>query len=358
MPSASLQLDFPTMGVPSFDEPATGAAAVMDRAPDEPDLSTYDLFLLCFSGGKDSEACLLHLLEQGVQPEKIEMHHHSIDGAEGSTLMDWPSTPGYCRAVARTFGIRHFSSWKEGGFEREMLRNNEPTAPTHFERHDGTIGTAGGNSGKLGTRLKFPQTSASLSCRWCSAYLKIDVFSKVIANSPAYRGKRLLVVTGERAEESAGRAKYKTFEPDRSNAPSLGRYVDHWRPVHKWTTAQVWEIIKRHGVVPAPAYALGWGRLSCLSCIFASANQWATIRALTPERFERIAAYERQFGATIHRKKSVVELADAGLPYAAALANPDLFEAAMRTDWDGPIIVPVDDWKLPAGAFGESAGPL
>lgn len=320
-----------------------------------PDLLSYDRIIIAFSGGKDSLACLLHLIESGVPLERIELRHHEVDGREGGWFMDWPSTPSYCRAIAAALGVKLLFSWKEGGFEREMLRNAAPTAPTHWEVSDGTILSAGGSSGKLGTRMKFPQVAADLSCRWCSAYLKIDVLCKVLANSPEYQKKRLLVVTGERAEESPSRAKYQTFEQSRSHAPQRGRHVDHWRPVHGWSTTQVWEIIRRHGVVPHPAYSIGWGRLSCMTCIFGSRCQWATIRQIAPARFEKIAAYEKQFGRTIHRKESVGTLADAGAPYEAA--RGPMVAAALSEEFTGPAVVAPESWVEPAGAYGENAGP-
>ena len=321
-----------------------------------PDLASYDFIVVAFSGGKDSIACVLHLLELGVPPEKIELRHHEIDGREGSALMDWPSSVAYCREVAKALGVRLLYSWKEGGMEREMTRNNTATAPTHWETREQGLLSGGGKSGKLGTRMKFPQVAADLSVRWCSSYLKIDILDKVLTNTLEYQGKRTLVVTGERAEESSSRARYATQEPGRVH--SAKRHVDHWRPVHKWSTAEVWAIIQRHGIVPHPSYYLGWASLSCLSCIFASCSQWATVRQIAPEKFARIADYERRFGRTVHRKKSVGQLADEGTIYPEAREQPDLVAVAMSHEWiGGPVQVDPADWVLPAGAFGESAGP-
>jgi hypothetical protein len=95
----------------------------------EPDLKTYDRYVIAFSGGKDSLGCLLHLLERGVDLSRIELHHHLVDGREGSALMDWPITESYCEAIAKAFGIPLTFSHRVGGFEREMLRENAPTAP-------------------------------------------------------------------------------------------------------------------------------------------------------------------------------------------------------------------------------------
>jgi tRNA(Ile)-lysidine synthase TilS/MesJ len=60
------------------------------------DLASYDVIIVAFSGGKDSAACVLHLLDLGVPKHKIELWHHLVDGREGSTLMDWPCTEAYC----------------------------------------------------------------------------------------------------------------------------------------------------------------------------------------------------------------------------------------------------------------------
>jgi 3'-phosphoadenosine 5'-phosphosulfate sulfotransferase (PAPS reductase)/FAD synthetase len=322
-----------------------------------PDVLSYDRILLAFSGGKDSLAALLHLLELGVDPARIELHHHDVDG-EGESFMDWPVTPDYCRAVAAAFSLPLYFSGKAGGFLREMDRDGTPTAPTYYDLPGGGRGYSGGK-GPAGKRLRFPQVSADLSVRWCSAYLKIDVMAAAICGQDRFLSGRTLVVTGERAEESPSRARYATFERHRTDTRDGSRrvrHVDHWRPVHAWEEAAVWEIIGRWRVAPHPAYVLGWGRLSCLSCIFGSPDQWATIAAVFPEHFERIARKEEATGATIQRKATVRQLAAKGRAYLAALERPDVLALAMSRTWSGPVILPV--WTLPAGAFGENAGPL
>lgn len=326
-------------------------SAIMPALPD------YDRVLVAFSGGKDSLACVLHLLESGVPRERIELHHHDVDGG-GRTFMDWPVTPAYCRAVAVALGVPIYFSHKVGGFEREMLREESRTAPIRWQDQAGEWHQTGGTGGKTSTRRKFPQVSADLSVRWCSAYLKIDVMTAMIRNEERFRHGKTLVVTGERAQESAARARYQAFEPDRSDnrdGSRVSRHIDHWRPVLRWDEAEIWAIIARHRIVPHPAYQLGWSRLSCMTCIFGSANQWATIRAVMPDRFDLVANYETAFGCTIQRAATLHQLADRGTPYAAALARPDLVELAQATAWTGPVLT--DDWRLPPGAFAENAGP-
>ncbi len=200
-----------------------------------PDLGAYRRFVVAFSGGKDSLAALLHLLSFGVPAHAIELHHHDVDG-HGPTFMDWPCTPGYVRAIADHFGIALYVSWREGGFARELARDDAPTAPIVFETPTG-IGRAGGN-GPAGTRGLFPQTSPDLRVRWCSPALKIDVLAAAIRNQSRFLDGRTLVITGERAEAclpstSAPRARFacRGDRPRSARCPDLhrdGRYLGRW----------------------------------------------------------------------------------------------------------------------------------
>lgn len=323
------------------------------------DINSYDYYIVAFSGGKDSMACFLHLLDIGIPKSKIELWHHLVDGKEGSTLMDWPVTEDYCRKVAKAFDVPIYFSWKEGGFEREMTRKDQPTAPNHWEYPDDNIIECGlsGGRGPSGTRQKFPQVSADLSVRWCSAYLKIDVATSSINNQSRFNGKRTLVISGERAEESPARAKYKTYEPDRADnrKGAKKRLVDHLRPVHAWKEKEVWDIIQKHNVNPHPAYRLGWGRLSCMKCIFGSDNQWATISAIDFSGLMLLVNYEKRFGVTIHRKLSIPERVAKGKQYDTAYRTNGVLEAAMNKTYTLPVFAKI--WVLPAGAYGENAGP-
>ncbi len=322
----------------------------MTAAAARPDLGAYRRFVVAFSGGKDSLAALLYLLSLGVPAHAIELHHHDVDG-QGPTFMDWPCTLGYVRAIADHVGIALYGSWREGGFARELARADAPTAPIVFETPTG-IGRAGGN-GPAGTRGLFPQTSPDLRVRWCSPALKIDVLAAALRNQRRFHDGRTLVITGERAEESPSLARYAVLEPHRTSTRT--RAVDHWRPVHHWSEREVWVAIERSGIRPHPVYALGWGRLSCRACIFGSADQWATIRLVFPAAFERIAAREAASGRTLHRSLSVSQLADRGTPFPAATKHADERAQADDPVWRRSIFI--NPWAMPAGAFGDTAGP-
>lgn len=332
--------------------------AIGTEIEERPALDTYDRIIVAWSGGKDSAACVLHLLDLGVEPGRIELWHHDVDG-EGGRLMDWPCTRAYCAAIGRALGIPVLFSWREGGFEREMLRQDQPTAGVVFDATETTRGRAGGNSDRNGTRLRFPQVTADLTTRWCSSYLKIMVGVAALTNQDRFLGQRVLFITGERAEESAGRAKYRLFEPHRTDTrrgTKRRRHVDHWRPVHGWSEAQVWEILARWRLNPHPCYRLGWSRASCAACIFSADAHWASLGVALPGQFEAVAAFEERFGSTIARDhRSVRQRAQAAHPFAM---DPAILAEARDEAWNGPVFLPEGGWKIPVGAYGSpDSGP-
>lgn len=353
---ASDQHDF----FPAEKAEAESQIQLQSKAHQHPiNLQDYGKIIVAFSGGKDSVACVLHLLECGVDPSIIEIHHHNVDGEQGDEdgLMDWPVTHSYCQEFAKAFGMAYSESFRLGGIEREMDRNNQPTAAVSIPYIvDGARVLVGGD-GKPNTRLKFPQVTADLRTRWCSSVVKISCMDAWLRNDPKFDTGKTLVVTGERAEESPNRAKYHEFEPHRAdnrNGLRVKRFIDHWRPVHRFTEKMVWDLIQKYSVTPHPCYILGFSRASCRTCIFADKHQWATIKAIAPEQFMRIAKKEEGTGLTIHRSLSVTELASAGQPYAG---SDDAYWIAMGNGkhFTHPIIS--TDWVLPKGAFGNSCGP-
>jgi 3'-phosphoadenosine 5'-phosphosulfate sulfotransferase (PAPS reductase)/FAD synthetase len=322
-------------------------------------LDSYDHIIVAFSGGKDSLACLLHVLEQGADPARIELWHHEVDGREGRRLMDWPCTTSYVRKVAQALGVSLRSSWREGGIEGEMMRENQPTGAVWFEDGAGQMVRTGGDSDKLNTRLRFPQVGNDLSTRWCSAVAKIGVADAAINNQDRFLNRRTLFVTGERAEESSARANYAVLEPhrrDTRNGTRRRRHVDHWRCVHGWTEAEVWRIIEKWNVNPHPAYRLGFSRCSCATCIFSGDDHWATLKVILPEQFAAISAREQQFGVSIDRaKRSVCTRAARGRSFTM---DPSVVIEATSEEWPGEAILLPGTWRLPIGAFGSpGSGP-
>ncbi|PWK10182.1 phosphoadenosine phosphosulfate reductase family protein [Tumebacillus permanentifrigoris] len=285
-------------------------------------LSEYDVIIVQISGGKDSVACVLHLLERGISPEKIRLWHQEVDGRDRQ-FMDWPCTRRYLELFAQKFGLKLEFQWRKGGFLSELMKTNAVSAPIMFEHNGAVVALAAGQGAKVATRRRWPAMSASLQTRWCSSSLKIDVSTRVLNNHPelARPGLEILLVTGERREESSARAKYDEVLPHKSN--SQRRRVDQWRMVIDWTEREVWAIFERFNLLPHPAYLLGFSRCSCFGCIFNTADLWAMMREIAPERFARLAYIERKIQFTIDNKLTLEEKANKGRLHRLPLDHPD-----------------------------------
>lgn len=331
------------------------------------DLYSYDKYIVSFSGGKDSTACLLFLLDNGVPKEKIELWHQEIDG-RNTPLFDWEVTPNYCLKLGMAFGIPTLFQWKEGGFTREMLRNNSRTAPIYYEQEINTPGEiptkeciySKYGKGKWSTRRRFPQPSPDLRVRWCSAYLKIDVCAAVFRHDERFRNKRTLVLSGERGEESPQRAKYAILEPDRAdlrNGLKFTRYIDRFRPIRDWKERQIWDLLEKYRVRPHPCYFMGFGRCSCKFCIFGNCHQFASASCVSRQQAERLIAFEKDFGYTIKRDTDLATLIRKGQPYEAI--TPELSKLATSFEYNQNIIIPKEQtWTLPAGAYTKCGGSM
>ncbi|WP_027628133.1 phosphoadenosine phosphosulfate reductase family protein [Ruminiclostridium cellobioparum] len=381
-------------------------------------LEDYDKIIILFSGGKDSTACYFKLIEMGVPKEKIELWHHDIDGGHPTRKMDWPCTANYVKSFAEATGTYLRLSWRQNGFWGEVYRvgSSHPIQYTdNGEVKTCKLSKLQERSQELrenildsdelkeyGYRMKFPAKSADLNVRWCSAYLKIVVGDTVIRNlekfnelrslgsnrhkfpakSGCHQGRwcsgslkasvqdtvthhvdkikqnsKILIISGERRGESAGRSKYNEMEIHRTNATAKSKRLVHWwRPVIDYTERDIWEVFKRNNCNPHPCYRVGWNRCSCMMCIFSLPKHWVGIKELFPSCFDEVCQDEKILGFTLDNKKTMEEYilgAESCLDYSDAEAIRQLKTGEFRAD---EMFLPEGQWTFPVGAFGGSEG--
>ena len=168
---------------------------------------------------------------------------------------------------------------------------------------------------------------------------------------------KLLIISGERRQESAGRSKYNEMEIHRTNATARAhRLVHQWRSVIDWDEAQVWEIIKRWHIAPHPCYAAGWNRCSCAMCIFSLPKHWAGIRELFPDWVSAVESDERILGFTLDNKMTLAEYIGDAVSCVCHDDPKALFQ--LTSGVFSLNDVEQSEWVLPAGAFhGAEGGP-
>ena len=179
-------------------------------------LEDYDLIVVLISGGKDSVACYLKLLELGVPKEKIEFWHHDIDGGHPSRRMDWRCTQNYVKALADAEGVKLRVSYRVNGFFGELYRIGASEPIEWIDPDTGEVMQCKPSANYLkckelkeqateemeellkqyGYRWKFPAKTSDLSRRWCSAYLKICVADTVVSNLDRLGELETMVVKG------------------------------------------------------------------------------------------------------------------------------------------------------------------
>lgn len=347
-------------------------------------LEDYDRIIVFFSGGKDSVAAYFKLRELGVPAERIELWHHDIDGEHATRKMDWKPTLAYVRAFAEAVKSPLRLSWRKEGFFGELYRegSSQPVVyeagddikavyPKTWERSQQLkeiinqaeinddikqLEAARAELHAIGKRLKFPAKSASLSTRWCSAYLKIMVGDTVIANlEETKKDAKILLVSGERRGESNNRAKYNEMELHRTNAQTRNkRLVHQWRPVIDYHEGDIWEVLKRNKVNPHPCYRAGWNRCSCAMCIFSSPKHWKGIKEVYPDMYQDVRRDEEKLGFTLDSKKTLdqyIEGAESCLYTGDEEAIKQLKTGVFKKEE-----VFVEEWNYPAGAFNGSEG--
>ena len=317
-------------------------------------LEEYDLIVVLISGGKDSVACYLKLLELGVPKERIEFWHHDIDGGHPSRRMDWKCTQNYVKALADAEGIKLRVSYRVNGFFGELYRIGASEPIEWIDPDTGEVRQCKLSSNylkckelkeqateemeellkKYGYRMKFPAKTGDLSRRWCSAYLKICVADTVVSN---------LDRLGELEELGGKRHKF----PAKGGTHSGRCCIDY-------SEKDVWELLKRHYINPHPCYRIGWNRCSCMMCIFSTPRLFAGVKELFPDDYAALRHDEEVLGFTLDNKKNLDEFigdTQSCVCWKDKAAIHSILTGEFNTD-----DIYTNNWNYPVGAFHGADG--
>lgn len=229
--------------------------------------------VLSVSGGKDSDAMGHHLLDlrqsEGWSGTVCMVH------ADLGARVEWRQTPDYVRDLARRKGVPlHVVRWTHGDLIDRI-----------WQRYD-----------KDPSRPCWP----SARMRYCTSDLKRGPISRWLRNH--FPSGNIVCAMGLRAQESHARARRQTFtlRADAS-APTRGRFVYDWLPIHDWTETEVWDCIRQHGDVYHPAYRWGNHRLSCALCVLANLSDLINGTTHNPDTYREYCRIEAVTGYSFRK---------------------------------------------------------
>ena len=220
------------------------------------------LFVISHSGGKDSQAMTLMLLDM-IPHDQLIVIHAPLGKVE------WPGT------------IAHI----------------QDTIPPDIPFILAPVTSGKPLLDRVAERGMFPDPAR----RWCTSDLKRGPIERetrrYLKANPQHKGQ-IVMCMGMRAEESPRRSKLKIFQhqPTKSLA---GRVWFDWLPIHQKDTSEVFEMIEDAGQKPHWAYGEGMTRLSCSFCIMSSDADLSTAARLRPKLYAEYVALERRINHTL-----------------------------------------------------------
>ncbi|GGN32379.1 phosphoadenosine phosphosulfate reductase domain-containing protein [Deinococcus daejeonensis] len=234
------------------------------------------LFVVNHSGGKDSQALLIRVLEV-VPAAQVLVVHATLGKSE------WPGALEHAQQQAEAAGVPFIVAQAAKTFLGMVERRAE-------------------------TRPEVPSWP-SASTRQCTSDLKRGPITREVRRYVKANGyTRIVNCMGMRAQESSARAKKQPWAPHAEHG-TAGRTWHDWLPLHDYTLTDVLGTVNAAGQELHPAYALGNERLSCVFCIMASANDLRNGALHNPELYARYVELERRTGYTMHMsRKSLEEL--------------------------------------------------
>jgi 3'-phosphoadenosine 5'-phosphosulfate sulfotransferase (PAPS reductase)/FAD synthetase len=261
-----------------------------------PDLTDYQP-IVSFSGGKDSVATALALIEHGIEAR----HVFADTGWEADSTVD------YVHEISEKLGL---DVAVVGTTPPEL----EPWAEELVEAAEKRLGR---KFGALPRGMLYRGGSPLRIGRWCTIEYKLRPIKNYHLRVQEETDLDTVNVIGVRAEESVSRAAKERWYFDSQWDGQM------WLPIHHWRTDDVLRIHQRHDIPVNPLYTMGHNRVGCYPCILARKDEIALIAKLAPEHIEMVRELETLFHAIRSRRNEEQ-------PGRYGKENPAFFEAVIE----------------------------
>ena len=213
-------------------------------------------YIVSISGGKDSTACLLYMLER-VNKENI--------------------IPVFCDTKWEADETYEYLDYLEKELDIEIVRIESEGMWALCERKGFVV---------------------NRHMRSCTMELKIKPFQRWLKNN--FVGKEeFIVIQGIRREESDARKDIEVFEIKKSILAGEKFLIPTLFPIAYWSIDRVFEFIKKKGIKINPLYLKGFKRVGCMPCV--NANKYELL--YLPKKYkERLKALENAIEKQISKK--------------------------------------------------------
>lgn len=246
--------------------------------------------LVAYSGGKDSQACLIWSIKKyGLQ---------NIEAVFCDTGWEHPTTYDHINETCKDLNVK--------------------LVIVKSKKYNGMLDLAE-------KKKRFPSSQA----RFCTSELKSIPFIDYVLEQTDH----LIIIQGIRKQESFSRSKMLKqcrffkyyFEPYNDKGKKhtyrkkdiitwLKKYSDDiLRPVIDWTGIEVMNYIIENGMKPNSLYYEGFKRVGCFPCIMSGHKEVYEIIKRYPEQFENILKEEKRIGSSFFKIDFVPDYAKSGI---------------------------------------------
>jgi 3'-phosphoadenosine 5'-phosphosulfate sulfotransferase (PAPS reductase)/FAD synthetase len=298
--------------------------------------------VVSFSGGKDSLASLLAVRNLYFGQCPIIMHYQKVEE-------DWPGTQGYCEGIALSLGLElvvvqafyYAYICRQVRCQHGWLSANPKPKCDRCHEETGEVKMIVKN---LRDMIRWRKMYPSKKVRYCTSYLKEEVYDRWARRHREKLGATSVLVIGYRWAESLDRQSIEPFIASRKGVETKEFSQMQWHPILHWRRIDCFRSIRSAGLLPHLAYTIqgmtdhdmyetdveGGPRCSCSCCILASTEQVAFNSRLeiTKEVFDELEEIEAETGHTWREGVGIAQLRDGS--YKA----PKIVRGQSSFDWD------------------------